>query len=331
MDAITMLKDDHRTVEKLFKRFEEAGDRAYVEKRKLVDGMIEELSIHAAVEEQLFYPVTRATVPAVEDEALESLEEHHIVKWTLSELEDMDPTDERFDAKVTVLIENVRHHVEEEESDYFPVVRDKLGRKALTELGDAMVSARELAPTRPHPRSPDTPPGNLVVGVGAAVVDKVGATVSGLAQGSVTAAQDVVDRVRGKPRRQARPTGPRRARDTAGAVRSGTNEAVDRVVSAVSEASSGAEKTASTATSSATKVASDAKTGATKAASDAKTGATKAASDAKTGATKAASDAKTGATKAASDVKAGATKTANATRTTARRTARAATTPARSS
>jgi hemerythrin-like domain-containing protein len=353
MDAITMLKDDHRTVEKLFKRFEDAGDRAYVEKRKIVDGIIEELSVHAAVEEQLFYPVTRATVPAVEDEALESLEEHHIVKWTLSELEDMDPTDERFDAKVTVLIENVRHHVDEEESEYFPVVRDQLGRKALNELGDAIEAARGTAPIRPHPRSPDTPPGNLVAGVGAAVVDKVGATVSGLAQGGVTAAQDVIDRVRGVQRRQARPTGPRRSRDTAAAVRSGANEAVDRVVAAVSEAKSGADKTVSTARSGATKAASDARSGAAKAAADAKSGATKAASDVKTGATQAASDVKSATTRAASDVKSGTTKAAsdaksgatkasgdvkdstrraaNGTRTTARRTARAATTPTRSS
>ncbi len=63
MDAITLLKDDHKAVEALFKRFEKAGDNAFVEKRAMVDKIIEELSIHAAVEEQLFYPVTRATVP----------------------------------------------------------------------------------------------------------------------------------------------------------------------------------------------------------------------------------------------------------------------------
>jgi hypothetical protein len=63
MDAITMLREDHRSVEKLFKRFEDAGPRAFVEKRKLVDRIIEELSVHAAIEEQVFYPVTRATVP----------------------------------------------------------------------------------------------------------------------------------------------------------------------------------------------------------------------------------------------------------------------------
>src|SRR5918998_80508 len=131
MDAIRLLKDDHKAVEQLFKRFEKAGDKAYSEKRAVVERIVEELSKHAAVEEQLFYPVVRATVPDTDDIALESLEEHHVVKWVLSELETMDPRDERFDAKVTVLIENVRHHVEEEEDEFFPKVRDELGRNAL--------------------------------------------------------------------------------------------------------------------------------------------------------------------------------------------------------
>jgi len=113
MDAITLLKKDHQTVEKLFKRFEKTGDGALVERRKIVDQIIEELAKHAAIEEQLFYPVTRATVDEVDDVVLESLEEHHVVKWLLSELETMDPADERFKAKTTVLIENVRHHVKE--------------------------------------------------------------------------------------------------------------------------------------------------------------------------------------------------------------------------
>jgi biotin synthase-related radical SAM superfamily protein len=100
-----------------------------VEKRKIVDRIIEELSGHAAIEEQVFDPVTRATVPAVEKVALESLEEHHVVKWLLSELEDVDPEDERFDAKVRVVIESVRHHVREEESEYFREVRSELGTR----------------------------------------------------------------------------------------------------------------------------------------------------------------------------------------------------------
>ena len=159
MDAITLLKNDHKDVEKLFKRFEKAGDQAYTEKRDIVDRIIEALSKHAAIEEQLFYPVSRATVPDTEDIALESMEEHHVVKWLLSELEDMSPEHERFDAKVTVLIENVRHHVEEEEEEFFPMVRDELGRNALGELGDAMAEGRRPSPRRtPTHARPTRPP-----------------------------------------------------------------------------------------------------------------------------------------------------------------------------
>jgi hemerythrin superfamily protein len=157
MDAITMLKSDHRNVQALFTRFERAGDRAYATKRALVDSMIEELSKHAAVEEEVFYPTTRATVPGIDDIVLESIEEHHIVKWVLSELEDMDPHAEAFDAKVTVLIENVRHHVKEEESDYFPKVRNALSRKALGALGEAMEAAKKGAPSKPNPRAHPRP------------------------------------------------------------------------------------------------------------------------------------------------------------------------------
>ena len=172
MDAITLLKNDHKTVEALFKKFEKAGEKAYKTKRDVVDKIIEELSVHAAIEEQVFYPAVRESVPKEEDTVLESLEEHHVVKWVLSELEKMSPEDERFDAKVTVLIENVRHHIEEEETEMFPGVREALGRKQLGEIGAAMEKAKKVAPSRPHPRAPDTPPGNLVAGAGAAAIDK---------------------------------------------------------------------------------------------------------------------------------------------------------------
>src|SRR5919106_6984890 len=103
MDAITLLKQDHKTVKQLFTQFDKLGDSAYTKKREIVDKLIEELSIHAAIEEQFFYPAARAAVEEAEDNVLESLEEHHVVKWVLSELEGMDPKAERFTAKVTVL------------------------------------------------------------------------------------------------------------------------------------------------------------------------------------------------------------------------------------
>jgi hemerythrin superfamily protein len=173
MDAITLLKQDHRTVEKLFKQFEKAGDNAHKTKRKIVDQVIEELARHAAIEEQVFYPAVRDEVKGVEDLTLEALEEHHVVKWTLSELEGMSPEHERFTAKMTVLMESVRHHVEEEEGEMFPEVRKALGRKRLGKIGDQMESLKGIAPTRPHPKAPDEPPANLIANTGAGAADQV--------------------------------------------------------------------------------------------------------------------------------------------------------------
>jgi len=281
MDAITLLKDDHKTVEKLFKRFEKAGDHAFVEKRETVDRIIEELSKHAAVEEMLFYPVTRATVPETDDIVLESIEEHNVVKWLLSELDKMDVEAENFAAKVTVLIENVRHHVKEEEDEYFPQVRDELGRKALNELGDAMASAKATAPTHPHPRSPSTPPANVVTGNVAGVADIVGDTVSGLAQGGVAAVADVVDRMRGVQTSRPRPQGSSTTRKTASSVRSGADEALDQAIGAVQQARDAGEESATRARTTATKTAKAAKTGAKRTAGSAKKGARNTATTAK--------------------------------------------------
>ncbi len=274
MDAITLLRDDHKTVEQLFKRFEKAGDRAYVEKRQIVDRIIEELSVHAAIEEQVFYPVARATVPGTEDIALESLEEHHIVKWLLSELVDLDPAAERFDAKVTVLMENVRHHVEEEQDEFFPKVREALSRTALADLGEALAEAKKSAPTHPHPKAPDTPPGNSVAGTISGVIDRVGDNISGLAQGSVTAAQDVIARIMKSNKPKVSPTGSTVARTTANNVRRSTAAAVDGVektartvktgtAKTLRAASSGAKGTVTTAKKSARSTATTAKRAAT--------------------------------------------------------------------
>jgi len=173
IDAITLLKQDHKTVEKLFKQFEKAGDGAMKKKRQIVDEIIRELSIHAEIEEQIFYPAVRAAeIPDVQDMVLESLEEHLAAKRLLSDLDGMDAEAERFDAKVTVLMENIRHHVEEEEDELFPAVRKVLKRKVLTELGSSMDQAKAVVPTHPHPNSPDTPPGNIIGGLASAAIDR---------------------------------------------------------------------------------------------------------------------------------------------------------------
>ena len=152
MNAITLLKDDHKRVKALFREYQKTNRGAHKTRARIVDRITKELSEHSAIEESVFYPECRARIPEADDDVLESLEEHHILKWVLSELEGMSPDDERFEAKVTVLIENVRHHVEEEEQELFPQVRAAMGRKRLAELGQQMEELKKRAPKHPQPR-----------------------------------------------------------------------------------------------------------------------------------------------------------------------------------
>lgn len=172
-DALTLLKEDHRRVEGLFKKYEKTTDRALVTRRDLVDKIIEELSVHAAIEEQVLYPVAREVSADLETDTLEALEEHHLVKVTLAELQKLDPENERFHPKVMVLMEAVRHHVEEEEGEMFPALRKAISRSDLASMGEALEGAKTAAPTRPHPGAPDTPPGNVIVGAISGLIDRV--------------------------------------------------------------------------------------------------------------------------------------------------------------
>ncbi len=94
------------------------------------------------------YPAVRDLLPELEDDVLESYEEHHVADVLCLELSMLSPQDERFDAKTTVLIENVEHHIAEEEADWFPQVRQGLGRKELRRIGERMLELRANAPTR---------------------------------------------------------------------------------------------------------------------------------------------------------------------------------------
>ena len=147
-DAIVMLKADHKEVRGLFREFQKASTTP-ARKGKLVEQIIELLTVHTYIENEVMYPRVRALLPDLEDDILESYEEHHVADVLVVELAGMKPDNERFTAKATVLIENVRHHIEEEEQEWFPKVREGLGRKALQDLGAAMLEAKKTAPRRP--------------------------------------------------------------------------------------------------------------------------------------------------------------------------------------
>ncbi|CAG7633378.1 hemerythrin domain-containing protein [Rhodococcus opacus] len=148
-DAIVILKNDHKEIRKLFRSFRGAGENADKEKGTIVEKIIEALTVHTYIENEGMYPRVRELVPELEDDILESYEEHHVADVLVTELATMSPGDERFDAKTTVLIENVEHHIQEEEDEWFPQVREHLGRKKLQEIGAELLELKSKAPTSP--------------------------------------------------------------------------------------------------------------------------------------------------------------------------------------
>jgi hemerythrin superfamily protein len=168
-NAIELLTADHAAVEGMFRQIEsevqgEARDR-------VVGDIVRELSIHAAIEEQVLYPVMRKALPDGETHVHQAIEEHQQVKETLAAIEKTDAAGER-EPLLVQLIGNVRHHVDEEETELFPKLQASVGRQELQELGAKLAAAKKMAPTHPHPHLPNTPPGNIVGGAAAALIDK---------------------------------------------------------------------------------------------------------------------------------------------------------------
>lgn len=146
-DAIVLLKEDHKEIRRLFRDFQAAETKKA--KGKVVRRILEALTVHTYLENECMYPEVRKLLPDVEDDVLESYEEHHVADVLCMELASMDPDDERFEAKTTVLIESVTHHIDEEEQDWFPKVREGLGRKQLQDIGARMIELRKKAPRKP--------------------------------------------------------------------------------------------------------------------------------------------------------------------------------------
>src|SRR5215213_3936712 len=149
-DAIVLLKQDHQEIRRVFREFQQAGQDDTARKGRLVDRIIELLTVHTYIENEVMYPRVRDLLPDLEDDVLESYEEHHVADLLVMELVPMSPGDERLEAKTTVLIENVTHHIEEEEQEWFPKVREGLTRTQLREIGDELAAAKERAPRRPE-------------------------------------------------------------------------------------------------------------------------------------------------------------------------------------
>ena len=136
MKATDLLKKQHREVKALFKKVE--GTDNPRTRRELMQEIASSLEGHTLIEEEIFYPAVRGLeTQKAEEMILEAYEEHHVVKLVLGELPRVNPEDERFEAKMTVLSELVQHHVEEEEKEMFKLAQ-KLGKDELTSLGEQM-------------------------------------------------------------------------------------------------------------------------------------------------------------------------------------------------
>jgi len=186
-DVIEILVHDHREVEDLFSQLEQpvgsaAGDAALSERKDLVDRVIKELVRHAEAEEMYVYPAAREHLPGGQELADHELEEHQEAEKIMARLDGMSPDNVDFHSDLTQLMTAIRHHVQEEESDFFPKLRGVLSTEQLTELGAKVEAAKKIAPTHPHPWAPDRPPLNKIAGVAASVVDRARDAVTGRAK-----------------------------------------------------------------------------------------------------------------------------------------------------
>ena len=176
-DIVDDIMTDHREVEDVFKEIE--GSDNPNTRRQLVEHVITELVRHSVAEEQYLYPVARRVLPDGDKIADHELHEHAEAEEVMSKIEKTDTEDAEFDRLVGELIKDIRHHIEDEEGDLLPKLRDACEATELGKLAEQFQRAKKLAPTRPHPSAPDTPPANKILDPGVGLIDRMRDALSG--------------------------------------------------------------------------------------------------------------------------------------------------------
>ncbi len=149
VNAVDLLESQHRQVEALFSEFEQLGERAFKARMHVFEKIAHLLTCHSRIEEKVFYPAARKID---KDLTLEAYEEHDIFKTLMKKIALLEPGDETFAAKVTVLKEIIEHHVKEEEKEFFPKVQKALGDEAMMEIGhELQIMFDKLDATHPEP------------------------------------------------------------------------------------------------------------------------------------------------------------------------------------
>lgn len=164
---IDALRQDHDEVRQMFGQIEQAsGD----EKRDLFQQLVGELIRHEVAEEEILRPVSKRD--AGEEIADARMKEEAAAEELLKEMEKLDPSSSEFAAKLSQLRQDVESHAEAEESQEFPKVQEKQSAERLEQMAKAYEGAKKMAPTRPHPSTPNTPAANMLVGPFATVMDR---------------------------------------------------------------------------------------------------------------------------------------------------------------
>lgn len=171
-DVVDVLTTDHNEALELIGQVWMSSEPE--RRRDLVDTVISEVVRHAVAEEMYVYPAMREHLPDGDDAVEHDLQEHKELEQTMKQLEGLHATGPQFD-------EQLRHHVEDEESEQFPQLRARIPRGQLVKLAEKVTTAKKLAPTRPHPSAPNNPVFHKVVGPGVGLVDRVRDKLSGRA------------------------------------------------------------------------------------------------------------------------------------------------------
>ncbi len=146
MDALRMLKDDHDRVKKMMEDLDGTTERGEKTRAHIFERLVHHLTIHEAIEEEILYPALKEFAKT-RDITLEAYEEHHVIDQIVGELEATPVSDETWAAKLTVMKENLEHHIEEEETDMFPKARQVMDEDELEELGSRMAARKEALTT----------------------------------------------------------------------------------------------------------------------------------------------------------------------------------------
>jgi hemerythrin-like domain-containing protein len=143
MDAIELLKTDHREVEELLKRITDLEEEDGEERGELFEQLVPKLKAHETIEQEIFYPAAKEAGEEAEEIVSHSYVEHHLVDVLIGEIGELAPGEEEWTAKAHVLKELIQHHVDEEQDELFPATRTGLGRERLQQLGEEMQARKD--------------------------------------------------------------------------------------------------------------------------------------------------------------------------------------------